>query len=281
MCLPGTIEVVRERSDTERRALVSRRGALLAGAATAVGAVLPANSVAARPAKKRYRDLTHVFRADFPIYGDPPTFVSPTRTTVVEVDPDGFYGQEWTFWEHAGTHVDAPGHFVAGGRRSPQLRPQELIVPIVVIDISGRVASNPDAVVTPDDLRAFERRHGRIPRRALVAMYSGWESRVGDAAAFRNADASGVFHFPGFGKAAVDWLLARRGITAIGVDTLSLDHGPSTSFDVHLTLLGADKYGIESLANLKRIPPRGATAYVGLVPWEEGSGGPCRVIANW
>ena len=281
MCLPGTIEVVRERSDTERRALVSRRGALLAGAATAVGAVLPASSVAARPAKKRYRDLTHVFRADFPIYGDPPTFVSPTRTTVVEVDPDGFYGQEWTFWEHAGTHVDAPGHFVAGGRRAPQLRPQELIVPIVVIDISGRVASNPDTVVTPDDLRAFERRHGRIPRRALVAMYSGWESRVGDAAAFRNADASGVFHFPGFGKAAVDWLLARRAITAVGVDTLSLDHGPSTSFDVHLTLLGADKYGIEALANLKRIPPRGATAYVGLVPWEEGSGGPCRVIANW
>jgi kynurenine formamidase len=281
MCLPGTVETVREQTDKEGVPLVDRRTALLGGAAAAVGAALPANALAARPAKKRFRDLTHVFRANFPIYGSPPQFVSPSRKTIVEVVPDGFYGQEWTFWEHSGTHVDVPGHFVATGRRSPQITPRELIVPIVVIDISSRVASNPDAVVTPDDLRAFERRHGRIPKRALVAMYSGWETRVGDPAAFRNADASGVFHFPGFGKSAVDWLLTRRRITAIGVDTLSLDHGPSTSFDVHVTLLGADKYGVEALANLKKIPPRGATAYVGLVPWEEGSGGPCRVIANW
>jgi kynurenine formamidase len=281
MCLPGTVEIVREQTEKEGVPLVDRRTALLGGAAAAVGAALPANALAARPAKKRFRDLTHVFRANFPIYGSPPQFVSPSRKTIVEVIPDGFYGQEWTFWEHSGTHVDVPGHFVATGRRSPQITPRELIVPIVVIDISSRVASNPDAVVTPDDLRAFERRHGRIPKRALVAMYSGWETRVGDPAAFRNADVSGVFHFPGFGKSAVDWLLTRRRITAIGVDTLSLDHGPSTSFDVHVTLLGADKYGVEALANLKEIPPRGATAYVGLVPWEEGSGGPCRVIANW
>jgi kynurenine formamidase len=104
---------------------------------------------------------------------------------------------------------------------------------------------------------------------------------VGDPAAFRNPDASGVLHFPGFGKPALDWLLDRRRITGIGVDTLSLDHGASTTFDVHLTLLRADKYGIENLANLSKIPPRGAIAYVGLVPLEEGSGGPCRVIANW
>jgi kynurenine formamidase len=281
MCLPGTIETVRERTDREGTPLVNRRTALLGGAAAAVGATLPSNAFAARPAKKRSRDLTHVFRAGFPIYGTPPKFQSPSRRTVVNVVPDGFYGQEWTFWEHSGTHLDAPGHFVADGRRSPQITPRELIVPIVVIDISSRAASNPDTVVTPDDLRAFERRHGRIPKRALVAMYSGWDSRVGDPATFRNPDASGVLHFPGWGKPAVDWLLGRRRITALGVDTLSLDHGPSTSFDAHVTLLGADKYGVEALANLGRIPPRGATAYVGLVPWEEGSGGPCRVIANW
>ena len=70
-------------------------------------------------------------------------------------------------------------------------------------------------------------------------------------------------------------------MAAVGVDTLSLDPGPSASFDAHLTLLRGDRYGVEALANLGDIPPRGATAYVGLVPWEEGSGGPCRVIANW
>jgi kynurenine formamidase len=281
MCLPGTVEAVREQTEGHGVGRVNRRTALLGGAAAAVGAALPSNALAARPAKRRFRDLTHVFRAGFPIYGTPPTFVSPSRKTIVNVNPDGFYGQEWTFWEHSGTHIDAPGHFIAQGRLSPQIRPRELIIPIVVIDISGRVASNPDAEVTRDDLRAFERRHGRIPRRALVAMYSGWESRVNDPAAFRNADASGVLHFPGWGKEAVEWLVERRRIAALGVDTMSLDPGPSTSFDAHVTLLSADRYGVENLANLKRIPPRGATAYVGLVPWEEGSGGPCRVIANW
>jgi kynurenine formamidase len=281
MCVPGTIEAVRERAETEGMPLVNRRTALLGGGAVAAGAALPAKAFAARRPKKRFRDLTHVFRAGFPIYGTPPTFVTPSRKTIVNVNPDGFYGQEWTFWEHSGTHMDVPGHFIQDGRRSPEIKPRELIVPIVVIDIASRVASNPDAVVTPDDLRAFERRNGRIPRGALVAMHSGWESRVDDPEAFRNPDASGVLHFPGFGKAALDWLLDRRRIAAIGVDTLSLDPGNSTTFDVHLTLLGADKYGVENLANLKRIPPRGATAYVGLVPWEEGSGGPCRVIANW
>jgi kynurenine formamidase len=282
MCLPGTIETVRERTDREGTPLVNRRTALLGGAAAAVGAAMPTNAfAAARPAKKGFRDLTHVFTAGFPIYGTPPRFQSPTRRTVVDVVPDGFYGQEWTFWEHSGTHLDAPGHFVADGRRSPEITPRELFVPIVVIDISSRAASDPDTVVTPDDLRAFERRHGRIPKGALVAMYSGWDSRVSDPAAFRNPDPSGVLHFPGWGKPAVEWLLGRRKITALGVDTLSLDHGPSTSFDAHVTLLGADKYGVEALANLGRIPPRGATAYVGLVPWEEGSGGPCRVVANF
>ena len=281
MCLPGTIESVREQTERTGLPRVDRRTALLGGLGVAVGAALPDAALAVRPPKKRFQDLTHVFRAGFPIYGTPPTFVAPTRKTIVNVVPDGFYGQEWTFWEHSGTHMDAPGHFVANGRRAPQITPAELLVPIVVIDISSRVASNPDAVVTPADLRAFERRHGRIPKRALVAMYSGWESRIGDAAAFRNADASGVLHFPGFGKEALDFLLAKRNITAIGVDTLSLDHGASTTFDVHVTLLGSNRYGVENLANLKRIPPRGALAYVGLIPWEEGSGGPCRVIANW
>ena len=77
------------------------------------------------------------------------------------------------------------------------------------------------------------------------------------------------------------WLLERRSITCIGVDTLSLDRGTSETFEVHGAVLGGDKYGLENLANLDRIPPRGARAFVGLVPWEEGSGGPCRVIAHF
>jgi kynurenine formamidase len=193
----------------------------------------------------------------------------------------GFYSQEWTFGEHSGTHMDAPGHFVAGARLAPEITPAELFVPVVVVDISARAARNHDAVVQVRDLERYERRHGRIPRHAAVWMYSGWERRVGDPDRFKNTGPDGRYHFPGFGIAATRWLLEHRDITCIGVDTLSLDHGASTTFDVHLTLLGADKYGLEGLANLKRIPPAGSHAYVGLIPFEEGSGGPCRVIARY
>jgi kynurenine formamidase len=112
-------------------------------------------------------------------------------------------------------------------------------------------------------------------------MYSGWESRVGSQDEYRNVGTDGLFHFPGFGIDAVEWLLPRREIAGIGVDTLSLDNGPSTTFDVHHGLLGADRYGVENLRNLAQIPPRDASAFVGLVPWEAGSGGRAGVIARW
>jgi kynurenine formamidase len=77
------------------------------------------------------------------------------------------------------------------------------------------------------------------------------------------------------------WLVNERDVTAIGVDTMSLDPGNSLTFPVHVNFLRTDRYGLENLSNLNAVPPRGALTYVGLIPWEEGSGGPCRVIANW
>jgi kynurenine formamidase len=198
----------------------------------------------------------------------------------VTIPENGFYGQVWTIWEHVCTHMDVPAHFITGGRTSPELELEELVAPIAVVDISRRAAREPDTVVTPDDLARFERRYGRIPRDAVVAMYSGWEARAGSVEAYRNTDATGTMRFPGFGNEAVEWLLDRRRIRGIGVDTMSLDHGSSSTFDVHLTVLGADRYGVENLRNLKRIPARGATLVLGLIPWKDGSGGACRAFAS-
>jgi kynurenine formamidase len=276
MCLAETLEAGHRHG--ARAGTVSRRGLLLGAGAAALTVATPGVAAAGHHRHRgRVRDLTHLFRAGFPMYvGDP-----PARRTVFDFDPDGFYSQAWTFAEHSGTHMDAPGHFTPGGRLTPDLDPEELFAPLAVIDISGRAAADPDAEVEVRDLRAYERRHGRIPRHAAVCMYSGWESRVGDPDAYRNPGPDGLFHFPGFSLDAVEWLLERRRIRAIGVDTLSLDFGASTTFAVHSRLLGADRYGIENLANLGRVPPRGAEAIVGVIPWEEGSGGPCRVLARW
>jgi kynurenine formamidase len=150
-----------------------------------------------------------------------------------------------------------------------------------VIDISSRAARDPDTAVTVDDLRRFERRRGRIPDGALVCMDSGWAAKVDDPLEFKGGDAFPNYHFPGFSLEAAMWLVERRDVTGIGVDTISLDPGNSQTFPVHVNFLATDRYGLEGLNNLDQIPPEGAVAYVGLIPWEKGSGGPCRVIASW
>jgi kynurenine formamidase len=263
---------------------VTRRAALVGGAAAAASAVMGGTASAgergpAFPHRRHgLRDLTHPLTTTFPAFvpGE-----EAARRTTVTIEANGYYMQEWRIIEHIGTHVDAPGHFVTGGRLAPELRPSELIAPAVVIDIADRAAQDPDTVVTVDDLRAFERRHGRIPRDAAVLMDSGWAAKVGDPAAYRNPDAAGTLHFPGFGAEATEWLLRRRQIRGVGVDTLSTDPGTSTTFETHLLLAEADRYGIENLANLDRIPKRGATIMVGLIPYEEGSGGQARIFATW
>ena len=89
----------------------------------------------------------------------------------------GSYNQRWVFTEHVGTHMDAPGQVIGGGRRSPEITPGELFAPVAVVNIRRKVRDDPNAMVTVTDLVAFERRHGRIPHGAAVFMDSGWASR--------------------------------------------------------------------------------------------------------
>jgi kynurenine formamidase len=279
MCLPGTVEAVRARVEEGGLPRVDRRTALLGAAGVAVAAAFPSRAHA-RGSANRLQDLTHEFREGFPGYLGAPSVLD--RETAVTIPANGFYGQIWHFWEHNCTHLDVPAHFVTGGRYSPDIGLDELVGrPLAVVDISARAATNADAEVLVSDLTAFERREGRIKRGSVVAMNSGWAARSGSVAAYRNVGADGLQHFPGFSAAAVEWLLEERDIAGIGVDTLSLDPGRSATFAAHVTLLAADRYGIENLANLDRVPARGASVTVGLIPWEQGSGGPARVFADW
>jgi kynurenine formamidase len=278
MCLPGTVEVVRARVEEEGLPRINRRMALAGAAGAGIAAALPGTAQAGRRRgrkSQRVQDLTHVFREGSPVFTGP----EPARENLFNYQPDGFYSQLWTFGEHSGTHMDAPGHFVPGGRLTPDIKPRELMVPLAVVDISGKAARDPNATVTVDDLGRYERRHGRIRRGSLVAMSSGWDAKIGDETAYKGGDAFPNYNFPGWSEEAVRWLLERRDVAGIGVDTMSLDPGNSTTFPVHLLLLGANRYGLENLANLGRTRPKGMTAIVGVVPWEEGSGGPARVLA--
>jgi kynurenine formamidase len=275
MCPPETLASMRSPE-------ISRRNLLKFGLGAAVAAALPVGSAQAatvrRTTFRNVADLTHVLGTQFPLFPG----AAPFRIQqAVSHDKDGYYGSILTYWEHSGTHMDAPVHFAPNGLFVDQLRIENLVVPAVVINITEKVRRDPDAVVTPDDIRAWERRYGRIPDNAAVLMASGWGARAGSVEAFRNTDSSGVMHFPGFGKEAIDFLLTERRIAGIGVDTLSLDHGPSTTFAVHYTLLPTNRWGLENLANLESIPPSGATLFVGAPKIASGSGGPTRVMAVW
>lgn len=265
-------------SVTRRAALFGAAAAAATVATTAVASPAQAGTTALTGKTRGLRDLTYPLTTSFPAFAPGE---EATRRTYVTIEENGYYMQEWRILEHYGTHVDAPGHFTVGGRLSTELHLSELILPAVVIDIAARAAREPDTVVTVADLRAFERRYGRIPRGAAVLMYSGWGAKVGDADAYRGTDAAGTLHFPGFSPDACEWLLQRRGIRSLGVDTLSIDPGNSTTFDTHLILTGADRYGVENLANLDQVPRYGATIVVGLIPYQDGSGGQARVFATW
>jgi kynurenine formamidase len=221
-------------------------------------------------------DLTHPLSAALPVY---PSYKPIQIRQRFTIGRDGFAANEIVFDEHTGTHVDAPSHFVAGATSGDRIPAEQLIAPMAIIAIADRAAKNPDTVVTVEDLMAWEKRHGRLPAGALVAMHAGWDARANSAERFLNRDAKGVLHMPGFGEEAARFLVDQRDIWGVGVDTLSLDAGAAEKFVAHVAILGAGKYGIELMANLGRVPPAGATAFVGAMKHEGATGGPARVLA--
>ncbi len=272
MCAPFVTENVREE--------LSRRGfiGVIARGAVAAAAPAPAQQKPVRLPKgfREVVDLTQPFSPSLPVYPGYKPLQIRERFTVAR---DGFAANEVTFDEHTGTHVDAPVHFVAGAVSADRLDVDRLIAPLVVISVADRAAAEADTLVSVDDLLQWEKRHGRIPAGALVAMHSGWDARVASADRFLNRDANGTMHAPGFSEPAARFLVGERDIGGVGVDTLSLDAASAQKFVAHVAILGAGKYGIELLANLARVPPSGATVFVGAPKHVGATGGPARVLA--
>src|SRR5688572_25527779 len=174
MCLPETLEAMQNPTISRRTLFKLGLGSVAAGAALSVGS---AKAAPVRPTRfSNVIDLTHVLGPGMPVFAGAPSFKIETFVAHKE---NGYYGSILTYWEHVGTHMDAPVHFVPDGLYVDQIKPESLIVPAVVIDITEKAKRDPAAVVTPDDIRAWERRYGRVPRNAAVLMASGWGARAG------------------------------------------------------------------------------------------------------
>jgi kynurenine formamidase len=184
--------------------------------------------------------------------------------------------------EHGGTHMDAPIHFAEGKATTDQIPLASGIGPAVVVDVRPQADGDPDYRLTVHDLSAWETKHGRIPRGAIVIMHSGWGERWGNKRRYLGSDEPGDtknLHFPGFSREAATFLVHEREIDAIAVDTASIDHGPSQDFIVHQIINGANKPAFENVANVDRLPPLGATVLALPMKIGGGSGGPTRIIA--
>jgi kynurenine formamidase len=184
--------------------------------------------------------------------------------------------------EHGGTHLDAPIHFAEGKHAADQVPVQQLIGPAAVIDVRAHAAKDADYRLTVADLEAWEKQHGRIPQGAIVLMFSGWGTRWPDKKTYLGTDKPGDvanLHFPGFSKEAAEFLVSQREIDAIGVDTPSIDYGQSQDFIVHQIINGANKPGLENVAQMEKLPAKGATLIALPMKIAKGSGGPVRIIA--
>ena len=224
-------------------------------------------------------DLTHAFHPGQPKF---PLFPDEERTHFVTHDTSGFQVDRYNFVGQWGTHVDPPLHFVKGGRALDALPVSEMLLPLCVLDIAARVATNPDATPEPADLEAWEARHGRIPKGAFVALRTGWSTRWPDAEHFANMDASGVSHTPGWSAAVLRLLFEERGVTAIGHEQIDTDPGVVTSggsFALEDYVLRRDRWQLELLTNLDQVPEAGALIAAMWPKARGGSGFPARAMA--
>lgn len=173
-----------------------------------------------------------------------------------------------------GTHMDAPAHFGKGAADIAALPLDQLIVPVVVINVEKK--ADQDYFISKDDVIHFEKQYGKIKEGSLVIGYTGWSKRWHDVHAYRNVDAQGAMHFPGWSIAAAQ-LLLERGIVGLGIDTLSPDGGDCT-FPVHHLLLPAGKYLVENVAHADQLPPCGAYVLVMPLKMAEATESPVRLV---
>src|SRR5262249_40717505 len=184
--------------------------------------------------------------------------------------------------EHGGTHLDAPIHFGEGRLAADEIPVSRLVGPAIVIDVSEAAAKDADYRVTVGDITSWEEKNGRIPDNAIVLARTGWGKFWPDKKKYLGTDAPGDvanLHFPGFSREAAEFLAKQRKIDGVGIDTASLDYGQSKDFIAHQILNGANIYGLENVANLERLPAKGATLIALPMKIKGGTGGPARIIA--
>ncbi len=201
------------------------------------------------------------------------------RKTIATVEKNGVYSGTYSTPEHPGTHIDAPNHFEEDQPSVDKIKLEKLIGPAAVINISSKTETNADYRLTVEDIITWEETNGPIQDGSIVLLNTGWWKRWDNYGKYKNKDENNKLHFPGFSEGAARYLIEKRSIKGVGVDTLSADFGMSHDFNVHHIINGAGKYILENVANLDKLPPVGSMLIIAPIKIEGGSGGQARIWA--
>ncbi len=176
-----------------------------------------------------------------------------------------------------GTHLELSAAVAKGRPTVARIPARDLLVHAVLLDIAARVSGTADYRATVEDLQAWERRNGRIPKGSVVLLHTGWARRWNDPVRYLNLDAHGVARVPGFSPDALAFLATQRDVRGIGLDVFSPEAPPAGGGEGMLSLL-AGRWQLVNLTNLDRLPAKGAKLVIAPLRLEAGSA-PARVIA--
>lgn len=224
-------------------------------------------------------DLTHQINETSPHFPALPALKKQDIFTL----KDGFHVQEFSVVGQYGTHIDAPIHFVEGGRWLDEIDLKDFLLPLYVIDKSQAVAKNPNYELTKEDVLAFEAENGQIETGSFVAFRSDWSKRWPDQDAIRNLNSQGIQQTPGWSHDALEFLIHERHVKAVGHETLDTDSGRAAAQNGRLVeeyyLLEQDIYQLELLTNLDQVPASGSLIAIAFPHWEKATGSPVRAVA--
>jgi kynurenine formamidase len=226
-------------------------------------------------ASKRFVDLTHSFSPLTPVWKGfgPATFslaANPQTGHPYTVAKDGFHAFFYSMVGQYGTHVDPPAHFDPNGMTMDEIPVKQMILPLVVFNITPMLRKDPNHALTVADIRAWERRHGRVPAGCFAALRT-------DMSKDWNTQRFQRYPFPAWSFEAIEFLYEQRGIVANGHE--SLDTDTSKDLKSEKWLLTHGHWQIEGLAHLDEVPARGAVIVVTWPKPKHGLGFPARAFA--
>lgn len=236
-------------------------------------------------------DCSGVLGPETPLLKLPPDFAKDTPPIKIhrisEYDQDGpFWAWNWLeLGEHSGTHFDAPHHWITGKDYADgftdTLPVQRLVAPVNVLDFSKECGADPDFLLTIDHVKAWEATHGAINAGEWVVLRSDWDKRAHDENLFLNANETGP-HTPGPTAEVIDYLIG-KGIVGWGSQCIGTDAGQAGGmnppFPAHNLLHKNNRYGLASLANLDKLPAKGAILIAAPLKIKNGTGSPIRALA--